>query len=197
MRSRPAREPGVPLARFTRPPWTPQAGDRWQVVPDLDAAAEALGPESRRVFLTTGRLELAPFRQASQHHYVVRTIDPPPDAELPAHCELVLAKGPFSRADEEALMRRHRVEVLVSKNSGGTGAAKLDAARALGLPVVMVDRPRQDRRRRGIHDPRRRAGLDRGSPGGLLDARRPVGARRQHPAPTILARRQAASRSSR
>ena len=137
----------TPLARFTRPPWTPRAGDRWQIVSDLHAAAEALGPESRRVFLTTGRLELGPFRMAPQHHYLLRTIDAPPEADLPRNSDLVLARGPFVQADEESLMRQHRIDVLVSKNSGGgAGMSKLDAARELGLPVVMVERPPATRR---------------------------------------------------
>ncbi len=132
----------VPLARFTRPPWTPQPGDCWQRVPTLAAAAAALGRESRRVFLTTGRLDLSAFRQAPQHRYLLRTIDPPAEEDVPPQCDVLLARGPFDQAGEEALMRQHRVDVLVSKNSGGgAGRTKIDAARALDLPVVMVERP--------------------------------------------------------
>lgn len=133
---------GTPLVRFSRPPWARQSGDRWHIVPDLDAAAAALGDRSRRVFLTTGRLDLSAFKRAPQHRYVIRSIDPPLEADLPPDAEVILARGPFHQQDEEQLLLRHRCEILVSKNSGGhAGRAKINAARALGLEVVMVDRP--------------------------------------------------------
>lgn len=133
---------GVPLAVFTRPPWSPGAGDDWNRVPDLDAAALALGPAPATVLLTSGRLGLAAFRAAPQHRYIVRSIDPPARQDCPPRCEIVLARPPFDVADETALLRRHGIEILVTKNSGGeAGAAKLRAARALRLPVVMVERP--------------------------------------------------------
>ncbi len=133
----------LPLAAFTRLPWTPSPGDRWLTVPDLDAAARALGPTARRVFLTTGRLGLAAFKPASQHDYLIRTIDPPDVADLPARSRVVLARGPFAMAEEIELMQRQAIEILVTKNSGGpAGAGKLAAARALGLPVVLVEAPR-------------------------------------------------------
>ncbi len=132
----------VPLMAFTRPAWRPAPGHRWVAVPDLDAAADALGTASRRVLLTVGRLGLAAFLPAPQHHYIVRTIDPPDAADLPPDHRLVLARGPFGLADERALMLRERIDVLVTKNSGGHGAAaKLDAARDLGVTVIAVDRP--------------------------------------------------------
>jgi precorrin-6A/cobalt-precorrin-6A reductase len=56
--------------------------------------------------------------------------------------EVVVARGPFDVEGDLALMQAHGVQVVVAKNAGGTGArAKLEAARALGLPVVMVARP--------------------------------------------------------
>lgn len=135
-----ARLRPTPLLIVDRPAWTPQAGDRWTVVSDMAAAAEALGPAPRRVLLTVGRQDLAPFIATPQHAYLVRSIDPP--EHLPAHAELILARGPFSEADERRLMRDRQVEVLVSKNAGGDAtAAKLAAARALNLPVVMLARP--------------------------------------------------------
>ena len=132
----------VPLARFTRPPWTPGTWDRWTPVPDLPAAAAAIGALPRRVLLTVGRLGLAAFRAAPQHRYVIRTIEPPEPADLPPDHGLLFDRGPFRIDEEEALMRRERIDVLVTKNSGGEAAqAKLEAARALALDVVMVDRP--------------------------------------------------------
>ena len=133
---------GVPLLAFTRQPWQPGPGDRWTAVEDLDAAARALGERPRRVLLTVGRLGLSAFRAAPHHHYLVRTIDPPDPADLPPDHRLVLDRGPFHLAAETALMRDGAVDVLVTKNSGGGGAAaKLDAARALGIAVVAVARP--------------------------------------------------------
>ncbi|HEX4768698.1 MAG TPA: cobalt-precorrin-6A reductase [Lichenihabitans sp.] len=133
-------ETGVPLAAFTREGWDARLGDDWTSVVDLDAAVEALGEAPRRVFLTSGRLGLAAFRAAPQHDYLLRSIDPPPEADRPSRCEVVLGRGPFDVAAESALMRRHGIEILVTKNSGGD-RAKLDAARSLGVPVVLVERP--------------------------------------------------------
>jgi precorrin-6A/cobalt-precorrin-6A reductase len=111
-------------------------------VPDAAAAAAAIGPGPRVVFLTVGRLSLPAFAAAPQHLYLVRSIDPPAGLDaLPRH-RLVLARGPFAEDDERLLMREHRVEVLVTKNSGGAATRpKLDAARALGLPVILIRRP--------------------------------------------------------
>ncbi|CAH1656022.1 Precorrin-6A reductase [Hyphomicrobiales bacterium] len=132
---------GVPLARLTRPAWRPEPGDRWQEVPGMAAAVAALGPAPRRVFLTIGRQELAAFNAAPQHHYLVRSIDAPDGFNAP-QATFLAARGPFALADEEALMRAHAIDVLVTKNAGGSAtAAKLIAARSLGLPVVMVARP--------------------------------------------------------
>jgi precorrin-6A/cobalt-precorrin-6A reductase len=137
-----ARAAGVTLLAIRRPPWVQREGDRWIMVTSLEAAAAAIGKDPRRVFLTTGRMELAPFRAAPQHLYIVRSVEAPSPAELPPRVELITARGPFNFADERALLDAHKVEVIVTKNSGGAGAAaKLDAARALSLPVIMVERP--------------------------------------------------------
>jgi precorrin-6A/cobalt-precorrin-6A reductase len=136
------RDLALPLARLIRPAWSKQEGDRWTEVPTMEAAVRALGESARRVFLTIGGVQLAVFSAAPQHHYVVRTIDPP-DAigSLPSH-RLILARGPFSVADEITLMRDEGIQVLVSKNSGGAAVGgKIGAARALGIEVVMVERP--------------------------------------------------------
>jgi precorrin-6A/cobalt-precorrin-6A reductase len=137
-----ARAANVPLLAIRRPAWVQCEGDRWIMVESLEAAASAIGQDSRRVFLTTGRMELAPFRKAPQHLYIVRSVEAPASDELPPRVELITARGPFNVADERALIETRKIEIIVTKNSGGAGAAaKLDAARALSLPVIMVERP--------------------------------------------------------
>ncbi len=136
------RAEGVPLVVFTRPGWARQAGDDWTEVERIEEAVAALGKEPRRVFLTQGRLQLGAFKAAPQHTYVVRSIDAPEEiSALPRH-RLILARGPFGLDDELALMRGEAIEILVSKNSGGEATyAKIEAARRLGVKVVMLQRP--------------------------------------------------------
>lgn len=133
---------GTALLAFARPAWHPGPGDRWTHVPDIEAAALALPQAPSRVFLAIGRQRLDAFAGQPQHHYLLRLVDPP-EAPLPLpQAQVVLARGPFDMAGDMALMQSHGTQVVVAKNAGGTGArAKLDAARALGLPVVMIDRP--------------------------------------------------------
>jgi precorrin-6A/cobalt-precorrin-6A reductase len=135
-----ARDARVPLAVLSRPPWRAGPGDDWREVGDMAAAAAALGETPLRVFLTIGRQQVGPFQAAPQHWYLVRSLDPPDDP--PPLWEMRLARPPFLLNEEVALMRERRIDVLVSKNAGGDGRAKLDAARMLGLPVVMIARPR-------------------------------------------------------
>ena len=137
-----ARRTGKPLLMIERPCWRAVEGDRWTLVADMSAAARALGKTPRRVLLTVGQKDLAPFAAASQHVYTIRSIDPPADASVPPGAVVITARPPFAKADERRLMEARGIEVLVTKNSGGTdAAAKLAAARALGVRVVMVGRP--------------------------------------------------------
>ena len=132
---------GVALLRVARPAWVAGAGDRWVRVASLEAAAARLGMVPRRVLLTVGRKELGAFRAAPWHRYVVRSVDAPEPGVLPG-AVVVEARGPFALEGELALLRAHGVEVVVTKNSGGEAtAAKLEAARVLGVEVVMLDRP--------------------------------------------------------
>jgi precorrin-6A/cobalt-precorrin-6A reductase len=136
--ARACAQTGVPLLAFVRPPWHPLAGDRWQPVATVaEAAALCRG----HVFLTVGRQELAPFAPCRYAWFLIRAIDAP-DGPLPPRHALRLARGPFALADEIALMRDHAIDMVVSKNSGGPATyAKIEAARQLGLPVVMIERP--------------------------------------------------------
>ncbi|MFI1372428.1 cobalt-precorrin-6A reductase [Streptomyces longwoodensis] len=139
--ARAAAATGIPLVVLRRPGWSPGPGDRWHDVPSLEAAAALLPSLGRRALLTTGRLGLATFAHVTEVHFVVRSVEPP-EPPLPADTRLVLARGPFTLADELALLRTHRVDVLVTKDSGGAATSpKLAAARTLGLPVVVVRRP--------------------------------------------------------
>lgn len=136
-----ARRAGLPLLRLSRPAWRPVEGDRWAEVGGMEAAPAALGPAPRRVFLAIGRQEIGVFRAAPRHSYLVRSIEPPAPDALPG-AEILLARGPFNEADERRLLEERAIEVIVAKNSGGEATyAKIAAARALGLPVVMVLRP--------------------------------------------------------
>lgn len=132
---------GVPLLAIRRESWRPRAGDRWRSVPNIAAAVEALGPEPQRVFLTIGRLELPHFFAAPQHRYLIRVIEPVGELPLP-HAKVLQQRGPFEAEAEERLMHREGTQILVSKNAGGSMTlGKLVAARRLGLPVIMVERP--------------------------------------------------------
>ncbi|MGB6548697.1 MAG: precorrin-6A/cobalt-precorrin-6A reductase, partial [Xanthobacteraceae bacterium] len=123
-------------------PWTAVAGDRWVEVNDTGAAVRAIGETSRSVFVALGRNELAPFTGTPQHRYLVRSVDPvDPPLPLP-HVSYVTARGPFSEADDRALMVEHGIEVVIAKNSGGSAAyGKIAAARALGIDVILLRRP--------------------------------------------------------
>ena len=133
---------GVPLRLLTRPAWVAGPGDRWIGVPDMNAAALALRALGDTVFLTIGRQEVAAFEATPDKRYLIRAVDPPEPMPALPRMSLILDRGPFTVEGELALMRGERIEVVVSKNSGGRATdAKLEAARELGLPVVMVERP--------------------------------------------------------
>lgn len=133
---------GVPLVALRRPPWEQQHGDVWQDADSVTEAVDGLGAEPHRVFLTLGRQDLLPFEAAPQHHYLVRSVDPvTPPLDLPDVTYLT-SRGPFAEADEMALLDEHRIELIVAKNSGGPSSyGKIAAARALGIPVVLIRRP--------------------------------------------------------
>lgn len=132
----------VPLVRLERPGWSERPGDRWRWVDDLDQAAAVIAPGAR-VLLTTGRQGLADFATRDDAWFLVRCVDPP-DPPLPRQHELLLDRGPYTLAGELTLIDEHRIEVVVTKDSGGSHTvAKLDAARERGLPVIVVRRPQR------------------------------------------------------
>ena len=137
-----ARITGMPIIALRRPGWAPVEDDRWTLVDTVAEAAEALGAVPLRVFLSLGRQEVAAFEAAPQHHYLIRSVDPVEPKLAVPDAEYLLARGPFREADERALLESHRIDVVVSKNSGGAATyGKIAAARALGIEVVMVRRP--------------------------------------------------------
>ncbi|WP_316766371.1 cobalt-precorrin-6A reductase [Streptomyces sasae] len=139
--ARAAAETGVPAVVLRRPGWRPGPEDRWHPVASLAEAAGLLPSFGPRVFLTTGRMGLSAFAHLTDHHFVVRSVEAP-EPPMPPHTEVLLARGPFTVADETELLQENLIDVLVTKDSGGVAtAAKLTAARRLGLPVVVVRRP--------------------------------------------------------
>lgn len=133
---------GVPLIALQRPEWHAGPGDLWQCVADNAAAIAALPDQPARVFLAIGRQGLADFAAKPQHHYLLRLVDPPQQALPLPDTAVILARGPFTVEGDTALMRDHAITHILAKNAGGAGAeAKLIAARALGLPVILIDRP--------------------------------------------------------
>jgi len=138
--ARAAAQAGVPLLVLRRPEW--ETAPSWDLVADIGAAAAAVAAwPGESVFLTTGRRDLDVFAADDRHRFLVRAVDPP-DGPVPPRMTLVLDRGPYTVEGESALMREHGVGLLVTKNSGGLmTAAKLTAARDLGVPVVMVRRP--------------------------------------------------------
>lgn len=132
----------LPHVQLVRPAWQETAEDHWIPVDTLgNAAAEILKKGFRRIFLTTGRQELEPFTAIKDRWFLVRMIDQPKDQLGFENCDIVLGRGPFDADGEAALMARHRIDAIVTKNSGGTATyGKLEAAQRLKLPVIMIQR---------------------------------------------------------
>jgi precorrin-6A/cobalt-precorrin-6A reductase len=137
-----AAEVGIPHLMLIRPAWERTEGDRWIEVDDHEAAAATLPDLAQRIFLTIGRQELAAFAHLQDLWFLMRMIDPPlPDAAVPPG-KLLLERGPFSLDEERSLLKQYQIGAIVSKNSGGDATyAKIIAARELGIPVVMIQRP--------------------------------------------------------
>ncbi|MGG7572761.1 cobalt-precorrin-6A reductase [Streptomyces sirii] len=131
----------VPLLALRRPGWVPGPGDTWHQVTSLADAAAALPALGTRVFLTTGRMGLSSFAHLTDPWFLVRSVDPP-EPPHPPRMTVLLDRGPFTLDGERELLRTHRIDVLVTKDSGAAATApKLTAAREAGIPVVLVRRP--------------------------------------------------------
>ncbi|MEP5759726.1 MAG: cobalt-precorrin-6A reductase [Litoreibacter sp.] len=132
---------GMPYLQLLRTEWAPEENDNWHMI-DAPENARALIPTAARVFLATGRQTLAAFGNLDDCHLICRQIDPP-DGPFPfPNGEFLVGRPPFSVEDEVALFKMLKIDFLVVKNAGGTASrSKLDAARILGLPVIMIRRP--------------------------------------------------------
>lgn len=137
---------GVPRLQLLRRPWSAERSDRWIDASDMAAAAQQLhttfAADQARVFLSTGRQQLAAFAHLRNTWFLIRTVDPLESPAPLVRCTALVGRGPFSVDEECALLKKHQINVLVSKNSGGSATyAKILAARELSLPVIMLQRP--------------------------------------------------------
>ena len=133
---------GARLLRLERPPFRRDPAIDWREVGSLEEAAALLPGVGRRVFLTTGRQGLAAFASVSDAFFLIRCVDAPDPEALPPDRTVLLHRGPFTLDGELALIDRHVLDVLITKDSGGEMTqAKLAAAGRRGLPVIVVARP--------------------------------------------------------
>ena len=133
---------GTALIALERAPWQRSPGNNWIEVEDVTAAVAALPEQRARIFLAIGRQHIAPFAARPQHAYTLRFADAPQGALPLPDASVIISRGPFTLAGDLDLMGSRNIEWIVARNAGGTGAfAKIDAARQLGLPVVMIARP--------------------------------------------------------
>lgn len=136
-----ATRTGTPRLVLTRPPWQPEPGDTWRNVTGEAEAAAAL-PGGAAVFLALGAQRLGAFTERADIDFVLRVIDPPATPLLPFSHKMIVGRGPFHAEAEIRLFTDHGISHVVARNSGGRGAAaKLKAARRLGLPVIMIVPP--------------------------------------------------------
>ncbi|MBR0868882.1 cobalt-precorrin-6A reductase [Bradyrhizobium tropiciagri] len=132
----------TPLIALERAPWLKASGDNWIEVADVMSAVAALPKHRATVFLAIGRQHIAPFGALPQHAYTLRFVDPPEETLPLPDADVIVSRGPFTLDGELAMMRARGIAWIVARNSGGTGArAKIDAARELELPVIMINRP--------------------------------------------------------
>jgi precorrin-6A/cobalt-precorrin-6A reductase len=136
-----AETAGVPLMRLLRPAWTARPDDRWIAARDAAEAAELCRREGGRIFLTLGSGELEAFEEVHDAYFLVRMVDAPERLPLSDY-RVIAARGPFTLQDELRLLVEHHIGLIVAKNSGGDATyGKIEAARRMGVPVIMMERP--------------------------------------------------------
>ena len=133
---------GIPHSILIRPEWVRSSQDNWIEVESIEQAVTAIPVTAQRIFLTIGRQQLAPFASLTDRWCLIRSIDPPSAETILPPGKLLLDRGPFNLAQERQLLRNYQIQAIVSKNSGGEATyAKIIAARELGIPVVIIQRP--------------------------------------------------------
>lgn len=140
---------GIPHCQYLRPAWHPDTRDTWLLAETAEAAAEML-PRNCRAFLALGKQAGAAFKQRRDCWLALRIaasegmdLNLPWDGGAPGSLQVQLSP-PFSKEVEVKLFEELQVDWLVCKNSGGeAGQSKLQAARHLGLKVLMIQRPEQ------------------------------------------------------
>lgn len=131
----------LPYAQLDRPAWTPGPEDRWTEV-DSAADAVALTKPGSRHFVTTGLETWPAFRSATDRTFFFRSLSGTAPPEHLPHISMVPGQGPFSMDHEYQLFQDYHLDGLICKNAGGTlSRTKLDAARALGMEVILIRRP--------------------------------------------------------
>ena len=142
---------GRPLLGVERSPWLPKRGDFWIEADSITDAVAQLALPQKRVMLAVGRMHINAFAAQPQHHYLLRLVDPPTDNISLPNFHSIISRGPFTAEDDHRLLQDHSIDMLVSKNSGGSGASsKIEAARDLSLPVIMINRPQLLRERQDV-----------------------------------------------
>ena len=151
-----AKKTNCPIIHISRPEWQKQKNDNWIEVPTMQEAAKVIDAEHTPCFLTIGRLELSTFINRNDIQFLCRAIEPPKNTdpikqsnrnpknedEWPDNFKFIYAKGPYNYQDEKKLIKEHGIKCIVTKNSGGEKAkAKLDVAKDLNIPVIMIKRP--------------------------------------------------------
>lgn len=132
----------LPLLAYARPQWCRMDGDHWDEVSSFKAAAELIDLRGGRVFLAIGRQEVAAFAACNHASFIIRSIEMP--SVLPPHTTVILGRGPFDFVEELKMLHDHGIEYIACKNSGGLATyGKIEAARSLGLPVIMIQRPKK------------------------------------------------------
>jgi precorrin-6A/cobalt-precorrin-6A reductase len=137
-----ARAAEAQVLRVMRPAWKRDPLDSWIDVPSVAAAADICRWHGKRILVTLSEADLTAFAGNNRCHFIIRLPNQPTQPLPLANCDLIVGRGPFPWLDERRLMMEQQIDLIVSRNNGGLDAyAKIDVARDLAIPVVMISRP--------------------------------------------------------